>query len=60
MTVGAEEREVGPGDGILIPPGTRHTIHNIGAEPLVFLCCCAPPYADEDTVLGPNPSTGSG
>jgi mannose-6-phosphate isomerase-like protein (cupin superfamily) len=54
MTVGAKEREVGPGDGILIPPGTRHTIRNIGAEPLVFLCCCAPPYADEDTVLGPK------
>ena len=51
MTVGAEEREVGPGDGILIPPGTRHTIRNVGAEPLVFLCCCAPPYAHEDTVL---------
>ena len=30
MTVGAEEREVGPGDGILIPPGARHTIQNIG------------------------------
>lgn len=51
MTVGMEQREVGPGDGILIPPGARHTIENIGAEPLVFLCCCAPPYAHEDTVL---------
>jgi len=53
MTIGAEQREVGPGDGILIPPGTRHAIHNIGAEPLVFLCCCAPPYSHEDTVLKP-------
>jgi len=51
MTVGNEQREVGPGDGILIPPGTRHTIENIGREPLVFLCCCAPPYSHEDTVL---------
>ena len=53
MTIGAEQREVGPGDGILIPPATRHTIQNVGQEPLVFLCCCAPPYADEDTVLEP-------
>ena len=52
MTVGTEERDVGRGDGVLIPPGTRHTIQNIGAEPLVFLCCCAPPYSHEDTVLG--------
>jgi mannose-6-phosphate isomerase-like protein (cupin superfamily) len=52
MTVGTERREVGPGDGILIPPGTRHAIENVSQEPLVFLCCCAPPYAHEDTVLG--------
>jgi len=51
MTIGAEQRAVGPGDGILIPPATRHTIQNVGQEPLVFLCCCAPSYADEDTVL---------
>jgi len=54
MTVGTEQREVGPGDGILIPPGTRHTIENIGQEPLVFLCCCAPPYSHEDTVIEPR------
>lgn len=53
MTVGSEERQVGPGDGILIPPDTRHTIRNTGTGPLVFLCCCAPPYTDEDTVLEP-------
>jgi mannose-6-phosphate isomerase-like protein (cupin superfamily) len=51
ITVGIEQREVGPGDGILIPPGVRHTIHNVGQEPLVFLCCCAPPYLQEDTLL---------
>lgn len=54
MTVGTDERQVGPGDGILIPPGARHTIRNVGAEPLVFLCCCAPAYSHEDTVLKPN------
>jgi mannose-6-phosphate isomerase-like protein (cupin superfamily) len=48
---GLSSLPVGPGDAILIPPGTRHTIRNIGRESLVFLCCCAPPYSDEDTVL---------
>ena len=54
MTIGAEQREVGPGDGILIPPATRHTIQNVGQEPLVFLCCCAPSYSHEDTTLEPR------
>ena len=44
-----ERRMVGPGDAILIPPGAWHTI--IATEPLRFLCCCAPPYAHEDTYL---------
>jgi mannose-6-phosphate isomerase-like protein (cupin superfamily) len=57
MTVGQETRPVGPGDGILIPPGTRHQIQNMGPEPLVFLCCCAPPYTHEDTVLEPDART---
>ena len=51
MTLKGEGREIGPGDGILIPPATRHRIRNIGQEPLVFLCCCSPPYAHQDTVL---------
>ena len=38
---------VSPGDAILIPPGAWHTI--TATEPLRFLCCCAPPYAHEDT-----------
>jgi mannose-6-phosphate isomerase-like protein (cupin superfamily) len=42
---------VGPGDTVIIPPGTPHRIHNPGAEALVFLCCCAPAYDDEDTEL---------
>ncbi len=51
MRVEAAERAVAPGDAILIPPGSLHEIRNAGAEPLVFLCCCAPPYAHEDTIL---------
>jgi mannose-6-phosphate isomerase-like protein (cupin superfamily) len=47
LEVDGETREVGPGDAILIPPGARHGIRAL--EPLRFLCCCAPPYAHEDT-----------
>ncbi|MCL2660781.1 MAG: cupin domain-containing protein [Acidobacteriaceae bacterium] len=49
MTVGDETRTVAEGDAILIPPGARHTIRAV--RPLRFLCCCAPPYAHEDTYL---------
>jgi mannose-6-phosphate isomerase-like protein (cupin superfamily) len=48
MEVDGERACVGPGDAILIPPGARHQIR-AGAGPLRFLCCCAPPYSDEDT-----------
>lgn len=41
--------EVTPGDTVRIPPGAVHCIHISGAVDLVFLCCCSPPYADEDT-----------
>ena len=51
MRVGSEERAVRPGDAILIPPGSVHQIRNTAGEPLVFLCCCAPPYSHEDTIL---------
>ena len=44
-----ERRIVRLGDAILIPPGVWHAI--IATEPLLFLCCCAPPYANEDTYL---------
>ena len=51
MQVGNEIRPVGPGDAIAIPPGARHQIRNTDSVVLKFLCCCAPAYEDEDTVL---------
>jgi len=51
MQIGDESRPVGPGDAIAIPPGARHQITNIGQQTLRFLCCCAPGYEHEDTVL---------
>jgi mannose-6-phosphate isomerase-like protein (cupin superfamily) len=51
MQVEDEIRAVAPGDAIAIPPGKRHQITNIGDETLRFLCCCAPAYEHEDTVM---------
>lgn len=42
-------RDVMAGDAILIPPGAWHQITATSAEPLRFLCCCAPPYDHNDT-----------
>jgi mannose-6-phosphate isomerase-like protein (cupin superfamily) len=46
-----ETREIGPGDAIAIPPGTRHKLWNTGKESLRWLCCCAPAYEHADTVV---------
>jgi mannose-6-phosphate isomerase-like protein (cupin superfamily) len=51
LRVGDVEREVTAGDCAVIPPGTVHKLWNTGDEALVLLCCCAPAYSDEDTVL---------
>ena len=47
MEIDGAEHPIAPGDAILIPPGAWHTIR--ATEALRFLCCCAPPYAHEDT-----------
>jgi mannose-6-phosphate isomerase-like protein (cupin superfamily) len=52
MRLGEEESAVAAGDCVVIPPGTPHKLWNDSAgEPLVLLCCCAPAYSDEDTVV---------
>lgn len=51
LRIGAEEREVGPGDCAAIPPGSVHQLRNTGDEDLVVVCCSSPPYSHEDTVL---------
>lgn len=52
MRLGEDEQEVRPGDCVVIPPGVRHKLWNPSAEePLVLLCCCAPAYSHEDTVI---------
>jgi mannose-6-phosphate isomerase-like protein (cupin superfamily) len=36
--------DVGPGDIVLVPPGTRQRIENTGEGDLVFLALCTPPF----------------
>lgn len=51
MQIEDELCDVEPGDAIAIPPGARHQITNTGDVILRFLCCCAPAYEHEDTVM---------
>jgi mannose-6-phosphate isomerase-like protein (cupin superfamily) len=51
MTLGQQSFVVTAGDTVCIPPGTPHCIANTGTGPLHILCCCAPPYAHDDTEL---------
>lgn len=51
MRLGDDEGPVRAGDCVVIPPGVEHKLTNTGDEPLRLLCCCAPAYAHEDTVL---------
>jgi mannose-6-phosphate isomerase-like protein (cupin superfamily) len=51
LRLGSEEAGVGPGDTVVIAVGLRHKLWNQGPDPLVLLCCCAPPYSHDDTVL---------
>lgn len=51
MMIDQERRAVGPGDAIAIPPGAVHQITNTGNETLRLICCCAPGYEHDDTVL---------
>jgi len=51
ITVEDETQELATSEGVLIPPGSYHRLVNTGRGPLVFLCCCSPPYSDDDTVM---------
>lgn len=47
MELEGDRKLLTAGDAVLIPAGAWHEIRAVGS--LRFLCCCAPPYADEDT-----------
>lgn len=50
MYLGDASQEVGPGDTICIPLRTVHSIENIGADLLRFVCATAPPYDPGDDI----------
>ena len=51
IRIEGETRDVQPGDAIAIPPGQKHKLWNTGTEPMRLLCCCAPAYEHDDTVI---------
>jgi mannose-6-phosphate isomerase-like protein (cupin superfamily) len=51
IRIDGEIRDVSGGDAIAILPGQRHKLWNTGPEVLRLLCCCAPGYEHEDTVM---------
>ena len=51
IRIEGEMREVRAGDAIAISPGRRHKLWNTGNETLRLLCCCAPAYEHDDTVI---------
>jgi mannose-6-phosphate isomerase-like protein (cupin superfamily) len=51
MRIEGETRDVKSGDAIAIPPGQKHKLWNTGTETLRLLCCCAPGYEHDDTII---------
>ena len=51
IRIEGETRDVKTGDAIAIPPGCKHKLWNTGDETLRLLCCCAPAYEHDDTVI---------
>ncbi len=51
IRIEGEVRAVRMGDAIAIPPGQKHKLWNTGAEELRLLCCCAPGYEHDDTII---------
>ncbi len=51
MRLGEHEGHVRAGDTVVIAPGIEHKLWASPNEDLVLLCCCAPAYSNEDTVI---------
>jgi len=59
IRIEGEVRDVTVGDAIAIPPGQKHKLWNTGNETLRLLCCCAPAYENDDTVITEDISENS-
>ena len=51
IRIEGEVREVKTGDAVVILPGQKHKLWNTGSETLRLLCCCAPAYEHDDTIM---------
>lgn len=51
LRLDGEIRDVKTGDAIAIPPGCKHKLWNSGPGALHLLCCCAPAYEHDDTII---------
>jgi mannose-6-phosphate isomerase-like protein (cupin superfamily) len=51
IRIDGEVRNVIGGDAIAILPGQRHKLWSTGSDTLRLLCCCAPGYDHDDTVI---------
>lgn len=51
MRLGEDEFPVRAGDCVVIAPGAPHKLWSDEDGQLVLMCCCAPAYSHEDTVL---------
>lgn len=49
MYLAGQREEVGPGDTVIILPGTRHELRNTGAEDMCMIVVCSPPFSVEDS-----------
>ncbi len=59
MRIEQESRDVKAGDAIAIPPRRKHKLWNTGTEVLRLLCCCAPAYEHDDTIITETPEAGA-
>jgi len=50
MELDGDEQTVSADDAVLIPAGSWHTLTG-GPEGVRLLCCCVPPYRDDDTYM---------
>jgi quercetin dioxygenase-like cupin family protein len=48
LEVDGDRRPVASGDAVLIAPGAWHEL-TAGEDGVRLLCCCVPPYSDDDT-----------
>ena len=51
MTVAGTARDIGPGDTVVILPGERHDIRNLGETDLRLVVTCTPPWTPECLVF---------